>query len=73
MARTAAVYAFPAALITLVWLRLEERPVAGGEWFWVVLLALLPALAPTLWLRLALVRARWAPRTVGRARHDVHR
>ena len=55
MARTAAVYAFPAALIALVWLRLEERPVAGPEWFWVVLLALLPALAPTLWLRLALV------------------
>ena len=55
MVRTAAVYSFPAALIALVWLRLEERPIAGSEWFWVVLLALVPALAPMLWLRLALV------------------
>ena len=55
MVRTATVYSIPALLIALVWLRLEERPVAGPEWFWVVLLAVVPALAPVLWLRLALV------------------
>ena len=54
MARTLAVTAFPAALIALVWLRLEDGPVAGPEWVWAVLLALAPALAPTLRLRLAL-------------------
>ena len=55
MGRTAAVYVFPAALIALGWLRLEETRAAGADWVWVVLLALIPALAPMLWLRLALV------------------
>ena len=55
MARTAAVYVFPAGLIALSWLRLEEPPAAGAGWFLVVLLALVPALAPKLWLRLALI------------------
>ena len=55
MGRTIAVYAFPAALIAVGWLRLEETHAPGADWLWIVLLALLPALAPTLWLRLALV------------------
>jgi protein-glutamine gamma-glutamyltransferase len=55
MVRTAAVYAFPAALIALGWLRLEEPRVKGADWLWLILLALAPALAPRLWLRLALV------------------
>ena len=38
---------------------------AGAEWFWVVLLALVPALAPTLWLRLALVVPACARRSCG--------
>ena len=54
MARTAAVYSLPAALIALAWLRLEQPVADGGDWLWVILLALAPALAPTLWLRLAL-------------------
>jgi transglutaminase-like putative cysteine protease len=55
MPRTLAVTVFPAMLIALLWLRLEERPVAGPEWLWVVFLALAPALAPVLSLRLALM------------------
>ena len=55
MLRTLAVYLFPAALIALGWLRLEEPRAKGADWVWVVLLALVPALAPTLWLRLALI------------------
>jgi protein-glutamine gamma-glutamyltransferase len=55
MVRTLAVYLFPAALIALGWLRLEEPRAKGADWVWVVLLALVPALAPTLWLRLALI------------------
>ena len=55
MVRTLAVYCFPAALIALGWLRLEETHAPGADWVWVVLLALAPALAPKLWLRLALV------------------
>jgi Transglutaminase-like superfamily/TgpA N-terminal domain len=55
MGRTIAVYVFPAALIAVGWLRLEEARAPGADWLWVVLLALLPALAPALWLRLALV------------------
>ena len=54
MARTIAVTIVPAALIALVWLRLEDS-VAGADWLWCVLLALGPALAPMLWLRLALI------------------
>ena len=55
MGRTVAVYTFPAALIALAWLRLEERPVASSDWLWCALLALAPALAPVLWVRLALI------------------
>ena len=55
MARTAAVYAFPAALIALGWMRLEEPRLQGADWLWLVLLALAPGLAPKLWQRLALV------------------
>jgi transglutaminase-like putative cysteine protease len=55
MVRTLGVTVFPAALITLVWLRLEGRPVAGSDWLWCALLALAPALAPKLWVRLALI------------------
>lgn len=54
MARTAAVYAFPAALIAFAWLRLEEPRDTGLDWLLVALLALVPVLAPKLWLRLAL-------------------
>lgn len=54
MGRTAAVYSFPAALIALAWLRLEDPRAAGGDGLWVVLLALAPALASTLALRLGL-------------------
>ncbi len=53
MARTAAVYIFPAALIALAWLQLEEPRASGGDALWVLLLALAPALAPTVALRLA--------------------
>ena len=55
MGRTVAVYAFPALVIALGWLRLEETRADGADWLWVTLLALAPALAPKLWLRLALV------------------
>ncbi|MEO5576551.1 MAG: hypothetical protein ABIR67_04325, partial [Gaiellaceae bacterium] len=55
MARTGVVYLLPAALIALGWLRLEEPRAKGADWLWIVLLALVPALAPQLWLRLALV------------------
>ena len=54
MLRTAAVYSFPAVLVALSWLRLEDPAASGADWLWVVLLALAPALAPTLALRLAL-------------------
>ena len=55
MARTAAVYVLPAALVALGWLRLEEPRTKGADWLWLVLLALAPALAPRLWQRLALI------------------
>jgi len=54
MARTVAVYVFPASLVALGWLRLEEPRAAGADVLWVVLLALVPVLVPTLALRLAL-------------------
>ena len=53
MARTACVYAFPALLVALGWLRLEEPQAKGADWFLIVLLGLAPALAPKLWLRVA--------------------
>lgn len=55
MGRTVLVSAFPATLVALGWLRLEEPRAKGADWLWIVLLALVPALAPRLWLRLALV------------------
>ena len=54
MVKTALVYVLPAALIALAWLRLEEPRVAGADWLWIILLALAPALARPLALRLAL-------------------
>lgn len=54
MRRTAAVYSLPAALVALAWLQLEHPRATGGDGLWVVILALVPALAPTLLLRLAL-------------------
>ena len=55
MVRTAAVSGLPALLIAFSWLRLEDPHAPGLDWLWIVLLALVPALAPKLWLRLALV------------------
>ena len=54
MVRTIAVFAFPATLIALAWLRLEEPRASGADTVWVVLLALAPALAPTISLRIGL-------------------
>ena len=54
MARTAAVYSFPAVLVAVSWLRLEDPRAAGFDWLWVLVLGLAPALAPTLALRLSL-------------------
>jgi transglutaminase-like putative cysteine protease len=54
MGRTVAVYALPATFVALAWIRLEETRPEGADAFWIVLLALAPALAPTLLVRLAL-------------------
>ena len=76
MLRTIAVFTLPAALIALAWLRLEDTRATGSDGLWVVLLALAPALAPTILLRLALtvpaaLTAMWValdtPATDGRA------
>ena len=76
MLRTIAVFSLPAALIALAWLRLEDTRAPGSDGLWVVLLALAPALAPTILLRLALtvpaaLTAAWValdtPSTDGRA------
>jgi transglutaminase superfamily protein/transglutaminase TgpA-like protein len=53
MVRIAVVYSFPAALIAISWLRLEDPQAAGLDGWWILALALAPALAPTLALRLA--------------------
>ena len=55
MGRTAVAYSLPAALVALAWLRLEDPPAAGGDGLWIVLLALAPALLPTLAARLVAV------------------
>jgi protein-glutamine gamma-glutamyltransferase len=57
LARTLGISLFPAALVAIGWLRLEEPRASDLDWLWVVLLALAPALAPRLWLRLALLPA----------------
>ncbi len=54
MLRTAAVYSFPAFLIAISWLRLEDPRAVGFDGWGVLALALAPALATTLALRLAL-------------------
>ena len=55
MGRTAVAYALPATLVALTWLRLEEPRAGGTDGFWIVLLALVPALLPTLAARLVAV------------------
>lgn len=52
MRRTALVYAFPAAIVASAWLRLEEPDGGGLGALWILLLALAPALLPSLSLRL---------------------
>jgi len=52
MRRTALVYALPALVVAVAWLRLEEPRAEGTTWLGLVLLALVPALLPTLGLRL---------------------
>jgi protein-glutamine gamma-glutamyltransferase len=53
MLRTAAVYSLPAVLVMLAWLRLEEPRQGRATVFALLLLALAPALLPSLRLRLA--------------------
>jgi transglutaminase-like putative cysteine protease len=48
MRRAALVYVLPAAVIAFAWLRLEEPRAGGADALWIVLLALVPALAPRL-------------------------
>ena len=55
MGRTVVAYSLPAALVGLAWLRLEDPRAAGADGLWVVLLALVPALLPTLVARLVSV------------------
>ena len=52
MGRTIAVYSVPAVVLAACWLRLES-PRTGGDAVVMVLLALAPALLPTIRLRLA--------------------
>ena len=52
MRRTALVYGLPAAIVASAWLRLEEPGAGGSGALWIVLLALAPALLPSLGLRL---------------------
>ena len=54
-ARTAAVYAVPAAAIVIAWLRIEGPPRAGGDAVILALVALAPALVGGLRLRLAVL------------------
>jgi transglutaminase-like putative cysteine protease len=55
--RTVALYAVPALLIASGWLRLESEGASRGLAFWMVLLALLPALARPVWARAAVAVA----------------
>ena len=52
MRRTALVYVLPAIIIASAWMRLEDPSGGGGDALWIVLLALVPALLPSLGLRL---------------------
>jgi transglutaminase-like putative cysteine protease len=54
-ARTAAIYLVPASAIMIAWLRIEGPPREGGRAVALLLVALVPALAVGLRLRLALV------------------
>ena len=55
MGRTVVAYSLPATIVALAWLRLEEPRAGGGDGLWIVLLALVPALLPTLAARLVAV------------------
>jgi transglutaminase-like putative cysteine protease len=55
MARTLVAYSFPAALVALAWLRLEEPRASGADPLWMILLGLAPALLPSLAARLVAV------------------
>ncbi len=55
MGRTVVAYSLPATIVALAWLRLEDPRAAGGDGLWIVLLALVPALFPTLAARLVAV------------------
>ena len=61
-------YSLPATIVALAWLRLEEPRAGGGDGLWIVLLALVPALLPTLAARLVAVPRRCARRDVDRLR-----
>ncbi|HWN20765.1 MAG TPA: hypothetical protein VNP93_02230, partial [Gaiellaceae bacterium] len=52
MRRTALIYVLPAIVVASAWMRLEDPSGGGGDAFWIVLLALVPALLPSLGLRL---------------------
>lgn len=52
MRRTALVYSLPAAIVAFAWLRLEEPRAGGTAWLALVGLAVIPALLPSLGLRL---------------------
>ena len=54
-ARTAAIYVVPASAIAIAWLRIEGPPRESGRAFLLVLLALVPALAVAVRVRVALV------------------
>ena len=55
MGRTVVAYSVPATMVALAWLRLEDPRAGGADGFWIVLLALVPALLPTLAARLVAV------------------
>ena len=51
MLRTALLYAFPALLVAVGWMRLEETGDARDRAFWICVVALLPALVRPVWAR----------------------
>jgi protein-glutamine gamma-glutamyltransferase len=52
VARTVLLFVLPAILIAAGWLRLEEGPASGKSFFWMAVLALLPAFVQPRWGRL---------------------